>query len=165
MGHFKASSAVLPLSQVQPYRRDIYYYAHIYNITVNADILQNLLTFQEIKLFHLSILKAIKAEPKEYRHEYDYKQDKASNPEDMFVLSERSKSRSGLFKGRFIAHLFYNRRLPRTELKKQCKVANLKYKRIPMDIPIHWNLTDKIVVEILHQEVSIRTVLVVQKMG
>ncbi len=76
----------------------------------------------------LVALKAILAESKENRYKYDFKLGKALNPDSSIP------TRSAFTKCRAISLLFRNRRLPRLELKKQCRAKEISYRRTAFDM-------------------------------
>jgi hypothetical protein len=78
----------------------------------------------------LIALKAISADSKEHSYEYDFKPGNASNPDVLIPI------RSAFNKARTLSFLFRNRRLPREELKEQCRVKGIDYRRTVCDMSV-----------------------------
>jgi hypothetical protein len=81
---------------------DIGCVSHIYNLAING------------------ALKALKAEAKENRYEYEYKPNRAM----LSTEEKETKSRSALYKARTETIIFRNRRLPRHQLTRQPIIWN-----------------------------------------
>jgi hypothetical protein len=101
-------------------------------------------------------LKAIKAVPREHRHEYQHVPGQANLPGDNF-------ERSAFFKIRSLSIIFKLRRVPRDQLKKECLHLNIKWRELVCDMPVRWNSTDKMLMAALHLEKAIRNVLQAQE--
>jgi hypothetical protein len=100
-------------------------------------------------------LKAIKATPREHRHEYQHQHGEANLAGDDF-------ERDSFFKVRSLAIIFKLRRIPRAELKKECIHLGIKWKELMCDMPVRWNSTDKMLKAVLHLEKPIQRVLLNQ---
>jgi len=100
-------------------------------------------------------MKAINAETKENRHEYDFKPGNASNPD------ASQPTRSAFTKCRVLSLLFRNRRKPRSELKQQCNALAINYKRTQFDMPVRWSSTDYMLMIFLYLKKAINSVLVI----
>jgi hypothetical protein len=120
---------------------DIRCASHIYNLAVNG------------------ALKALKAEAKENRHEYEHKPNRAV----LSIDEQETKSRSALYKARTQTIIFQNRRLPRYQLIRQCKSFNIKYRRIPLDMPVRWSSTATMLKIFLSMKPAIQAVMATQQ--
>jgi hypothetical protein len=120
---------------------DICCISYIYNLAIN------------------SALKALKAEAKENRHEYEYKPNRAM----LSAEENETKSRSALYKARTETIIFRNRRLPRHQLIRQYRSFGIKYRRIPLDMPVRWSSTAIMLEIFLSMKPAIQAVIATQQ--
>jgi hypothetical protein len=106
-------------------------------------------------LADVKALKAIKATPREHRHEYQHQHSDANLASDDF-------ERDSFFKVQSLAIIFKLCRIPRAELKKECIHLGIKWKELMYDMPVRWNSIDKMLKAVLYLEKPIQRVLLNQ---
>ncbi|TEY36874.1 hypothetical protein BOTCAL_0540g00020 [Botryotinia calthae] len=102
-------------------------------------------------------LHALKSEPSENRHIYEFQPNQALNP-----YANGIRARSALFKLRSLCSVFRNKRKFRSALKQQCIIYRINYRRLLIDVPVRWNSTNDLVSEALRQQAPITAVLATQ---
>lgn len=100
-------------------------------------------------------MKAIKAEPREHRHEYQHRNGAAPPPPP--------GQKSAFYKLRSLAIIFKLRKVPRAQLKSMCKTLGVDYCELVCDMPVRWNSSDTMVSAGLQMELPLDHVLRGQK--
>lgn len=114
----------------------------------------NLLT---ILLLFLA-LEEIKATPRKHQNEYLLQNNRAlpQDPNDEF------KELDAFHKIRCLCLIFKHRKVPRDQLKRTCRVLEIEFLELALDMPTRWNSTDRMLKAALQMKGAIRAVLIAQ---